>query len=81
MKYTLKLADDGRVLSATYVGYLSDGTEVDRLPEGDLYEYRFVNGQYIHDPLPEPEQVPDQLDRIEAQLAYTAMMTDTLLEE
>lgn len=30
--------------------------------------------------LQEPEQVPTQLDIIEAQVTYTAMMTDTLLE-
>ena len=28
----------------------------------------------------EPEEEPTQLDRIEAQVTYTAMMTDTLLE-
>lgn len=28
----------------------------------------------------EPKQVPSQLDIIEAQVTYTAMMTDTLLE-
>lgn len=28
----------------------------------------------------EPEPAPTQLDRIEAQTTYTAMMTDTLLE-
>lgn len=28
----------------------------------------------------EPEQLPSQLDIIEAQVTYTAMMTDTLLE-
>lgn len=34
-------------------------------------------------PIPEPEPVPEatQLDRIEAQITYTAMMTGTLLEE
>lgn len=36
-------------------------------------------------PIPDPEPVPDpeptQLDRVEAQATYTAMMTDTLLEE
>ena len=32
--------------------------------------------------LPEPvEEQPSQLDQIEAQVTYTAMMTDTLLEE
>ena len=29
---------------------------------------------------PEPDPEPTQLDRIEAQAVYTAMMTDTLLE-
>ena len=31
--------------------------------------------------LPQPEEVPSQLDRVEAQAFFTAMMTDTLLEE
>ena len=31
-------------------------------------------------PEPKPEAEPTQLDIIEAQVAYTAMMTDTLLE-
>lgn len=32
------------------------------------------------EPVPEPEPEPSQLDRVEAQATYTAMMTDTLLE-
>lgn len=32
------------------------------------------------EPEPIPEPAPSQLDRIEAQTTYTAMMTDTLLE-
>lgn len=32
------------------------------------------------EPEPEPEPAPTQLDIIEAQVTYTAMMTDTLLE-
>lgn len=32
------------------------------------------------DPEPAPEAEPTQLDIIEAQVTYTAMMTDTLLE-
>lgn len=31
-------------------------------------------------PGPEPEPVPSDMDRLEAQVVYTAMMTDTLLE-
>lgn len=83
MKYALNLAEDGRILSATYEEFApADAVIVEELPDGDLYEYRYIDGEYIHDPIPvEPvEEVPSQLDIIEAQVTYTAMMTDTLLE-
>lgn len=40
------------------------------------------NGEYTieDDGLPDPSEVPTQLDMVEAQVTYTAMMTDTLLE-
>ena len=38
------------------------------------------NGEYTIEDEGEPEPAPTQLDRIEAQSAYTALMTDTLLE-
>lgn len=38
------------------------------------------NGEYTIEDDGEPEPAPTQLDRIEAQTTYTAMMTDTLLE-
>ena len=40
------------------------------------------NGEYeiVDDGEPEPVTEPSQLDVIEAQVTYTAMMTDTLLE-
>lgn len=38
-----------------------------------------VIGSKYEPPLP-PEPEPTQLDRVEAQAVYTAMMTDTLLE-
>lgn len=83
--YALNLGDDGRILSATYPEYApEDAVTVEALPEGDISEYRYVDGEYIHDPLPEPEPepaTPTQLDRVEAQAMYTALMTDTLLED
>ncbi len=52
--------------------------------------YKYENGEVIKRTqeefnadiaaLPVPEEAPSQLDQIEAQVAYTAMMTDTLLE-
>lgn len=35
----------------------------------------------VPEPTPEPTPAPTQLDRIEAQSTYTAMMTGTLLED
>lgn len=51
--------------------------------EKNARNYLYKNDAYIYDPLPEapdPETQPSQLDMIEAQVTYTAMMTDTLLE-
>lgn len=83
MTYALNLADDGRILSVTYAEFApNDAVPVDELPGGDITEYRYVNGGFVYDPLPEPEtdKTPTQLDIIEAQVTYTAMMTNTLLE-
>ena len=38
------------------------------------------NGEYTIEDDGNPEPAPTQLDRIEAQTTYTAMMTDTLME-
>lgn len=57
--YALNLAEDGRVLSATHARFApADAVIVDALPEGDLYEYRCADGQFVHDPLPVVEPVP-----------------------
>ena len=81
MRYALNLGEDGRVLSVTYEEYATEEMPlVDFIPEDDVSNYRYVDGEFISDPLPTPEQKPSQLDVIEAQVAYTAMMTDTLLE-
>lgn len=52
--------------------------------------YKYENGEVVKRTeeeieadiadIPIPEEQPTQLDMIEAQVAYTAMMTDTLLE-
>lgn len=40
------------------------------------------NGEYTieDDGQPDPSSIPSQLDRVEAQVNYTAMMTNTLME-
>jgi hypothetical protein len=53
MNFALNLAGDGRILSATYPKYSpADAVIVESLPDGDIYEYIYSNGEYIHDPIP-----------------------------
>ena len=54
--YALNLAEDGRVLSATDPKYAPNAVTVVTLPDGDIYEYRLVDGVFVHDPLPVPEE-------------------------
>lgn len=54
--YALNIAPDGRCLSAAPANMAPIGaTMVPYLPEGNLYDYLYVNGNYIYDPLPKPE--------------------------
>ena len=62
MKYALNLAEDGRILSATYEKYApASAVLVGELPEGDISDYLYQGGAYVYDPLPEPEE-PELLD-------------------
>lgn len=58
-KYSLNLDIDGRILS---VGECIEGIEydvvVESFPDGDVGDYKYINGEYVHDPLPKPEKEP-----------------------
>lgn len=55
--------------------------------EHGRYNYRFLEGKVVEvteaekPTIEEPEQQATTQDKIEAQVMYTALMTDTLLEE
>lgn len=55
--------------------------------EHGRYNYKFLEGKVVEvaeaekPTIKEPEQQATAQDKIEAQVMYTAMMTDTLLEE
>lgn len=52
--FALNLAEDGRILSATYPEYApGDAVLVEELPEGNIIDYCYADGAYVHDPLPE----------------------------
>lgn len=61
-----------RFFSAVVLGW-SEANE--KIAKAEAY-----NGEYTIEDDGEPEPAPTQIDRIEAQVAYTALMTDTLME-
>lgn len=59
--FALNLAEDGRILSATYQQFAQiNAVIVEELPNGNISDYRYVDGKYVYDPLPEPEQKPEE---------------------
>ena len=54
--YALNLGEGTRVLSVCPCidGQTYDNV-VDSFPDGNVTEYRYENGEFIHDPLPKPE--------------------------
>lgn len=54
-----------------------------KIEEGYKFNEESQTWEYVDPPVVyvSSSEEPTQLDRIEAQVAYTAMMTDTLLEE
>ena len=70
---TYKILKDGEVVNTI----VSDADFVEKYCETNGYTYELIPEP---DPEPVPEPEPTQLDIIEAQVTYTAMMTDTLLE-
>lgn len=83
MKYALNLAEDGRVLSITKEKYAPiNAVLIDEKPEGNVADYLYMAGELIYSPMPEEEvSIPTWQDRIEAQVTYTAIVTDSLLPE
>lgn len=75
MNYAIKLDADGRILFATKPKYADDEMIfVDALPPGDITEYRVINGEYVHDPLPvevveKPQSIEEQVAELKEALA------------
>lgn len=86
MKYALNLdKTTNRVLSTCRVLSIGkyDGMPiVDKLPDGNVYDYKYVGGNFVHDPLPktaEPEAEATLEERVaqnEADIAFLAMMAE-----
>ena len=58
--YSLNFDKDGRILSACVCleGFEYENV-VDTLPDGSISDYKYIGGEYVYDPLPEPQ--PEEL--------------------
>jgi len=80
--YALNLNTDNRILSACIVLPSTPASmpRVDRLPDGDITNYRYEGGEYIYDPLPEPEPPEPQPSEVDVLKEQVAMIEDALCE-
>lgn len=82
---TMKEIDKGQ--GDKYAHAQSQYLEKELVDEHGRYNYKYVEGKVVEvaeeekPTIKEPEQQATAQDKIEAQVMYTAMMTDTLLEE
>lgn len=81
-RYGLMLDEGNRIVSAVPQRYAPENSViVDKLPDGNLPDYRYVDGEFVHDPLPKPEEPdpkPTPEERI-AQLEEKLKATEILL--
>lgn len=98
--YALNLDETNRILSITFEQYASlDNPIVETIPtdhvsdtatpqELDVHNYLYINGEYIYDPIPEPEEIvientntlEERVEQNEANIEFLAMMTGVDME-
>lgn len=84
--YALNLGNDNRILSACIVlsvGNYGGMPVVSELPEGDVSDYKYINNEYVYEPLAKPEPAPTLTERVEqteADIEFIAMMTGVDME-
>ena len=69
-----------RILSACVVlpkGNYDGMPFVDVLPDGNIYEYRYIDGEFVHDPLPEPEPPEQPEEPADLESRVSTLETDS----
>lgn len=70
----IKINSSNRIIDYSYdgVGCSDDWIEVDRFPDGELFDHLYIDGEYICSPL-EERKIPDLQEQID-------MLTECVLE-
>jgi len=59
--YALTLSADGHILSATYPRFApKDAVFVETIPDDNIANYRYADGEYVYEPLPEADPTKEQ---------------------
>lgn len=80
MMHLILEPETGRVQSAgIYANPPADAVGVDTLPEGNIVEYRYTGGKFVHDPLPKEETpaertAEERIAALEEQLAAAKIL-------
>ncbi len=53
--FSLNLDKNGQILSSTFSAFAPNGVLVPSLPDGDIADYKYINGEFVLEPLPKPE--------------------------
>lgn len=70
--------ETNRILSATFSRYATDGMPiVDTLPDGDITDYLYDNGEYIYEPMivEVVEKPVSEIEQLRADIEFLALMT------
>lgn len=80
-RYGLVLGGENRILSAPVQRYAPDGAIiVHKLPVGNITDYRYIDGEYIYDPLPHSEpEPPVQTPTLESRVEILETTTDDMI--
>ena len=77
-RYGLVLDENNRIIDVPVQRYApADAIIVDKLPDGDFHDYLYIDGKYVYDPLPEPEQ-PEPAPSLETRVATVEADVDAL---
>lgn len=78
----IKIDNEGRVTAASYNYHCGDDEIEVTIPEeignlSNIHNYKYIDGNFVYDPIPEVEEedLPSDLDRLDARLTYIEMMT------
>lgn len=82
--YALNLDNENRILSVTFDEFApAEQPRVEELPEGNIADYKYIDNEFVYEPLPQPEPPepqPTDVEKLRADIDYIAMVSDIDLD-